>query len=187
MIGGRFVCVAALFGAMLPRGPLLGRRKWLMVPVVAACMWYPLALTIHWKHFDRRAAGMYRLMSKVPRGSSTLTLVLGNAGDVDADPQAVPYTQFHSYAQFFGGGYNPWALQTGFPMVAKKDKKLPAPTWKSPHTFRMDAHGIYYDYILTANEPIDYALFGPNDSYRAPLVGHDGAWRLYEVKKPREP
>ena len=129
---------------------------------------------------------MYRLMKQVPRGSSTLTLITGESNDPDADPQAVAYLQFHSYAQFYGGGFNPWALQTGFPMVSKKEKRLPSPAWKSPHSFRMDDHGIHYDYILTLNEIFDYTLFGPSDAPRAPLEGHDGAWRLYKVKVPRE-
>jgi hypothetical protein len=158
-----------------------------MIPVVIACVWYPITLTAHWRKFSRRAVPVAHLMRLVPRGSSTLTLVVGEYGDPDADGSAVPWVQFHSYAQFFGGGFNPWALQTGFPMVAKKDKRLPAPTWKSPHTFRMDEHGSHYDYILTMNEVLDYALFGPNDAGRAPLVAHEGGWRLYRVIKPGEP
>jgi hypothetical protein len=186
MVGGRFVAVSAMLGALLPRGPLTGKRRWLMLPVLALCVWYPLQLTYHWRRFDKRASGMRRLMTMVPRGSSTLTLVVGDYGDVDADPQAVPYIQFHSYAQLYGGGYNPWALSTGFPMVPKKDKKLPAPTWKQPHSFRMDDHGVYYDYVLTYSEPVDYALFNSSDQFRAPLVGKDGGWRLYQMMKNRE-
>jgi hypothetical protein len=190
MVGGRFVTVVAMWGALLPRGPLMektGRRRWLLVPLVAACIWYPLMLNKHWMRFDKRASGMRRLMSKVERGSSTLTLVMGDTNDPDADPQAVAWLQFHSYAQFYGGGYNPWALQTGFPMVAKKEMRKPAPTWKSPQTFRMDDHGIHYDYVLTLHEPMDHALFGPSDAHRARLVGKDGAWRLYQIFVPKEP
>jgi hypothetical protein len=187
MVGGRFVALMAMLGSLLPRGPIRGRRLWLMLPVMAGCIWYPLTCAHHWRRFSRRAAGMARLMSQVPRGSSTLTLEMGDTNDSDADPAAVAYLQFHSYAQFFGGGFNPWALQTGFPMVAKKEKRLPAPTWKAPHTFRMDEHGIHYDYILTLNEPMDHALFGPSDAHRAQIQGHDGNWRLYKVYVPREP
>jgi hypothetical protein len=187
MVGGRFVSIAALFAAILPRGPIEGKRKWLMVPVVLACVWYPLTLNKHWLRFNRRAIGIRRLMTLVPRGSSTLTLIVGDANDTDADPQAVPYLQFHSYAQLYGGGYNPWALSTGFPMVPKKDKKLPAPTWKQPYSFRMDEHGSYYDFVLTFNEPLDHALFGPVDAGRASLLAQDGAWRLYKVLKGQEP
>jgi hypothetical protein len=148
-------------------------------------VWYPLTLSWHWKRFSRRASGMARLMRKVPPGSSTLTLIAGDTNDPDADPQAVAWLQFHSYAQFYGGGFNPWALQTGFPMVAKKDKRLPSPTWKAPHTFRMDEHGVHYDYILTLHEVMDHGLFGPSDVPRAPLEGHDGDWRLYRVNVPK--
>jgi hypothetical protein len=187
MVGGRFVTLACMLGALLPRGPITGKRKWLMLPIVAACVWYPLTLTWHWRRFSRRAAPVARLMKLVPRGSSTLTLIAGDTNDPDADPQAVAWLQFHSYAQLYGGGFNPWALQTGFPMVAKKDKRLPAPTWKSPHTFRMDEHGVHYDYILTHNEVLDHALFGPSDAPRAPMQAKDGDWRLYKVQVPKEP
>jgi hypothetical protein len=183
MVGGRYASLAAILGALLPRGAITGRRRWLMLPVVAACVWYPLMLNKHWMRFDKRAAGVRHLMAKVPRGSSTLTLVVGDYTDLDADPQSVPWIQFHSYAQLYGGGFNPWALQTGFPMVAKKDKRLPAPTWKQPHSFRMDDHGLFYDYILTGFEPIDGALF--QGDHRAELIGHDGIWRLYHIVKPR--
>jgi hypothetical protein len=183
MVGGRFVSLAAMFAALLPRGVITGDRKLLMLPVVAACLWYPIALNWHWMRFDARAAGLRRLMVNVPRGSSTLTLVLGDYGDPDADPQAVPYVQFHSYAQFYGGGYDPWAPSTGFPMVARQDKKLPSPTWKRPRTFRMAEHGAHYDYVLTFAEPTDHNLFGASDIPRAPLIAKDGDWRLYQMLK----
>jgi hypothetical protein len=184
MVGGRFVSVAAMFGAILPHGPIKGGRKWLLLPVVAICLWYPLKLNEHWRRFDKRAAGMRRLMARVPRGSSTLTLILGDAGDSDADAQAVPYLQFHSYAQLLAGGFNPWSLQTGFPMVARREQRLPAPAWKQPRSFHLDEQGVYYDYILTQAESTDYMLFGPDDAGRAPLIGHDGNWRLYQIRKP---
>ena len=186
MVGGRFVSVAAMFAALLPRGAITGMRRWLLLPLVAACIWYPLALNRHWMRFDKRAAGLRQLMANVPRGSSTLTLIAGETNDPDADPQAVAFLQFHSYAQLYGGGFNPWALSTGFPMVPKKDKKLPAPTWKQPHTFRMDEHGIYYDYVLTFAEPLDHALFSASDAFRSPLLAKDGNWRLYQMLKNRD-
>jgi hypothetical protein len=187
MVGGRFVSVAAMLGALLPRGAITGRRRWLMLPVVAACIWYPLTLNKHWMRFSRRAAGLQKVMTHVPRGSSTLTLIAGETNDPDADPQAVAFLQFHSYAQLYGGGYNPWALSTGFPMVPKKDKKLPAPTWKQPHSFRMDEHGVFYDYVVTMGEATDHSLISGSDAARAPLIAKEGAWRLYEMLKPREP
>jgi hypothetical protein len=51
----------------------------------------------------------------------------------------------------------------------------------------MDEHGVHYDYILTHNEVLDHALFGPSDAPRAPMQAKDGDWRLYKVQVPKEP
>ncbi len=188
MIGGRFVAVTVLFLVLLPRGPIVGPgsglRGILLVGVVLVHVVYVNRLTKQWIEFDRRAASFRRLAKRIPRGSSTLTLTLGELTDPAIETQAVPYVQFHSYAQFFGGGFNPWALNTGFPMVQKPGTALPAPTWKQPHQFRFDVHGIYYDYVFVRGESRDHQIFGPNDAALAPMEGQDGDWRLYKVMEP---
>lgn len=184
MIGGRFFSVAALFGVLLPHGPLAGRRKLLLVPVIALALYYPYQLGKAWHRFDVRASSVRRLMANVARGSSTLTLVIGDGTDPDVDKQTVPYLQFHAYASLFGGGYDPWSLSTGFPMVPRPEAVKPAPVWKHPETFRFDVQGLHYDYILTRNETWDYSLFGPNDAGLAPLIQQDGDWRLYQIRHP---
>jgi hypothetical protein len=183
MIGGRFLTLVALYGAILPHGGVAGRRRLLLVPVILISVYYPLALSKKWIEFDRRAAGMRRLMRRVDRGSSTLTLIMGDGIDPSIDPNAVPYLQFHAYAQYLGGGFDPWALATGFPYIQKPGAALPAPRWKHPESFSFDQHGMSYDYILTKGEWIEHALFGPDDSGRAPLLAVDGEWRLYQVRK----
>src|SRR5207249_2251742 len=55
-IGGRFLAVTALFGALLPHGGIAGRRRLFFVPVILASIYYPIAMTRHWYAFDRRAA-----------------------------------------------------------------------------------------------------------------------------------
>ena len=181
MIGGRFITLVALFGALLPHGPIADKRRLLLVPVMLLSVYYPIALAKKWMQFDRRAAGFRRLMRRVERGSSTLTLVLGDGSDLAVDPAAVPYLQFHAYAQYLGGGFDPWALDTGFPTIHKPGTELPAPRWKHPESFTFDQHGVHYDYIITKGEWTDHATFGPDDSGRAPLVAQDGDWRLYSV------
>ena len=191
MIGGRFVSIAALFLVLLPRGPLVGRagggRVVLLLAAVVLHTVYVSELTVKWRQFDRRAEAVRRLMNLVPRGSSTLTLALNELSDPSVDPAAVPLVQFHAYPQFFAGGFDPWALNTGFPMVARPEAKLPAPRWKQPHQFRFDLHGIYYDFILTHGESFDHQLFGPDDAARAPMIEQDGDWRLYKVMEPSPP
>ena len=191
MIGGRFVSVAAILLALLPRGPLVGRgsgwRALVLVPVVAIHVLYSAGLARQWLEFDRRVASFRRLARRIPRGSSTLTLVIGELSDPSVEYQAVPYVQFHAYAQLFGGGFDPWALNTGFPMVARPEARLPAPRWKQPHDFRFDAHGVYYDFVLIRSESFDHQAFGPDGAGRAPLVGHEGDWRLYQIRDPIPP
>jgi hypothetical protein len=184
MIAGRFVSVAALWAILLPHGPIAGRRAWLVAAVAALAVYYPLKLAGAWKRFDGRAQQMARMMSHVPRGSSTLMLVVGDAADPDIDKQAQPYTQFHAYPQLLAGGFDPWFLSTGFPIVAKPDAALPAPIWKHPETFRLDVHGVRYDYVLTKSEVSDYSLLGPNEANTAPIVDAIGEWRLYRIKHP---
>jgi hypothetical protein len=179
--GGGFLTVVALFGALAVQGPIAGWRRWLLLPVALVALVYPLTLATKWVQFDRRAASFRRLMHLVERGSSTLTLVqLG--GDPGADKQAQPYLQFHAYAQMLAGGYDPWALDNGFPFTQRREASLPAPRWKHLETFSVGEHGVHYDYILTLSEMFDYSYHGPDDQGRAPLVGRDGDWRLYKVR-----
>lgn len=182
MIGGRFVSVAALFAVLLPHGPIAGRRKLILVPAIALALYYPHALGRAWHRFDQRASSVRRLMANVPRGASTLTLVVGDGTDPDVEKQTVPYLQFHAYAQLLGGGFDPWSLSTGFPMVTRGETALPAPVWKHPETFHLEVQGVHYDYLLTKNEAWDYSMFGPNDAGLAPLLQVDGEWRLYRIK-----
>jgi hypothetical protein len=184
MIGGRFVSVTALFAILMPHGPLSGRRKLLLVPAIALAVYYPLKLAKAWHKFDARAGQMRRLMAEVPRGSSTLVMIIGDATDPDIEKQTVPYLQFHAYAHYLAGGFDPWSLSTGFPIVQRQEAVKPAPVWKHPETFNLEVHGIAYDYILTKNETWDYSLFGPNDAGLAPLQDQEGDWRLYRIKHP---
>jgi hypothetical protein len=181
MIGGRFLTLICLLGALLPHGAIAGRRRLLLIPVLLISAYYPLTLAKKWREFDKRAASFRRLMRRVDRGSSTLVMVMGDGTDPSVDGSAVPYLQFHAYAQYLAGGYDPWALDTGFPYTKKPGTGLPAPRWKHPETFTFDQHGVHYDYILTKGEWADHALFGPDDAGRSPLIAVDGEWRLYAV------
>jgi hypothetical protein len=179
-VNARLPAVAALFGALLPRGAIAGRRRLLLVPALAASLLYPVLLARQFRAFNARAAGMGRLMDQVPRGSSTLVLMFPPNTDPALDPEVVPFTEFHSYAQLLGGGYNPFQVATGFPFQPVPGAQLPAPFWNRPQDFR-PTMAAGWDYILTRNERADGSLVGA----AARLLGHDGDFRLYAVGAPR--
>lgn len=181
MVSGRLMAVVALLGVLLPRGGLAGRRKLLLLPLVAVCIYYPLALARHWQRFNRRAQPFVEIIRKVPRGSSTITLMIGDNSDPDADGQSVPFIEFHAYSQLLAGGFDPWAEESGFPMAIKPGAQLPAPLWSNPAAFNIIAHGLGYDYVLTRGEPFDYSVIALR--HRAPLIATVGDWRLYRVIK----
>lgn len=178
-INPRIAALAALMGALLIRGTVTGRRRWLLVPALIASIAYPILLARQFRDFNTRCYGMERLMRNVPRGSSTLTLLVGGNDDPATDPEVVPFTQFHSYPQLLAGGYNPFQFNLGFPFKAVR--RLPAPPWTRPNEFNQATQGSLYDYVLTRNEPRDGQLFGAYAG-RVRMVGHDGAWRLYATK-----
>lgn len=186
-IGQRFVAVAAILFALLPRGALVGQRRIILLPVLLLAFFYPLRLAVHWRGFDRRAAAVRRLCAQIPRGKSTLTLIYGDGTDPDVDTAAVPYLMFHAYPQLWSGGFDAWGLQTGFPMARLPARALPAPIWKHPEKFDFDTQGCAWDYLLTKGEVSDGAILGRGDKDRALLLGHDGDWRLYRVKNPQVP
>jgi hypothetical protein len=140
-------------------------------------------MATHWVHYDDRAAAFRRLMQQVPRGSSTLVLVANEPKDPDADVAAAPYLGYHAYAQFLAGGFDPWALPNGFPFTVKPETILPAPAWRHFRELDFDRQGSHYDYIMTRGETRPHEIFGPDDSYRAPLVNGDGDFRLYKVRR----
>jgi hypothetical protein len=183
IINARFMTVVALFGAILPVGKIIGWRRWVLAPIIVIAVIYPISMAVHWVHYDRRAAAFRRLMGQVPRGSSTLVLISNEPTDVDADSTAAPYLGYHAYAQFLAGGYDPWALATGFPFTLKPDSALPAPEWRHFNEFNFEQQGSHYDYVMTRGETQPWAIFGPDDAYRAPLLASDGEFRLYQVRR----
>ncbi len=186
MIGGRFYVVIALFALLLPRGRFGGNRGFILALTFLLALYYPLKLAAAWKRFDGRASSVTRLMRHVQRGSSTLVLEVGDASDPDVGRESQPYTQFHAVAQLLAGGYDPWSLDIGFPMIPKPGVKLPAgPVWKHPESFDLERESQQFDFLLTRKEPRDYSLLaGPNDAGAAPLVDADGDWRLYRLHHP---
>ncbi len=161
-------------------GTIAGLRRLAVLPALLVVVLFPLFLARQYRDFNTRAAGMVEVLKKVPRGSSTLTLIRGSSDPAIAF-DAVPFTEFHSYVQLLTGGFNPFQLILGFPIAQRPDKQLPAPHWARPSEFHQAIHGSHYDYVLTYRESADGQLFG-DYAARVPLVTRVGDWRLYASK-----
>ena len=177
MINGRFVVAMALFAALTLRGPIAGRRRWWMAPVVAVNLAYCVALGAAFREFNRHAAGFDEVVAQIPRGKQVLTLILRPMGDSTVNVSA--FNQWPAYVQLRHGGYNFYNFADGFPLVYRKH--LPAPAWSHAEGFDWNAHGSAYDYFLTFREGWQYSpMERPLADGKIRLVAHAGEWRLYQ-------
>jgi hypothetical protein len=177
MINGRFVVAIALFASVMLRGPIVGRRRWLMAPVVVATAIYAIALCGAFREFNRHAAGFDEVVSQIPRGKQVLTLVLRPMGDSTVNVSA--FNQWPSYVQLRHGGYNFYNFAEGFPLRYRV--QLPAPPWSHTDQFDWRMHSAPYDYFLTFREGWEYSpMKQPLADGKVRLVAESGVWRLYE-------
>jgi len=180
MIASRFWSVAALFGALLPHGPIVGRRALLLVAVAVLAAWYPLRLGRAWARFDRRAASLRLVLAQLPRGSSTLTVRLGRQADPDLPATPDLWDHAHAWPQLVAGGVDPFGPANGVPLQALVPPlPLPQPAAVAPSLEQLAP----FDYLLTQSEPHAYSLFGPDGAQVCSVVAEVGDWRLYKLRK----
>ena len=183
-INPRMAAVAAVLGALLPRGPIKGKRRWFVIPALIASVLYSAGMQTRFREFNVRAAGFLHLMDRVPRGKNTLVLTYEQNLGPSLSKGLVFYL-FNSYAVVLKGGHTPYQYDFGFPVRPRPGAKLPAPGWPNrPYEFRQATMGAQWDYVITFMEPGDGQLFG-DFAGRVPLIGHDGDWRLYASKDVR--
>lgn len=173
--GARLIVPAALYSILLVRGPIEGRTRLALVPVLAVCVLYPIELGRRFAAFDGRLAGLVRLLERVPRGSSTLTLCFGDPRDPALDPQSTPWRAVHSYPQLLAGGFDPYQYRNGFPFRPIPERILPAPSWPEPFEITKETINAY-DFVLTRGERAD------GERVPARLIARDGAFRLYSTR-----
>jgi hypothetical protein len=177
MINGRFVPVAALFAALAIRGPILGWRRWLMVPVFAASLFYAVDLSRMVVAFNGRVDGFDTLVAQIPLHKNTLTLVLPPLNDPEVNDNC--YNQWPSYTQLRRGGYNFYNFNYGFPLRYRT--YLIAPPWSHAESFQFDSYGKDWDYFLTHNDGVQFDLFSePAKKGQVRLVAKHGPWALWE-------
>lgn len=176
MINGRFVPVAALFGALLIRGDFRGRRRWLFAPVVAAGLFYAIDVGRMIWVFNRHVDGFDQLVAKIPLHRATITLAFPPRNDPEINVDA--FNQWASYTQIQKGGYNFYNFNYGFPLRYKRFR--PAPLWNHPEMFQFETMGQWWDYFLTHNEGVVTSVF-PHlaEQGKVELVGEQGAWKLW--------
>ncbi len=177
MINGRFVVAIALFAALALRGPIAGRRRLWLVPVVVATLAYDVALCRAFREFNRHAAGFDEIVAEIPRGKQVLTLILRPMNDATVNVSA--FNQWPSYVQIRHGGYNFYNFAEGFPLLYRVH--LPAPAWSHTDQFDWDRQSGPYDYFLTFREGWEYApMKQPLADGKVRLVDARGVWRLYQ-------
>jgi hypothetical protein len=183
MINGRFVALFALFAPLLLRRPIEGGRRWLLLPVVAANLFYAGDLARMVVRFNRHVDGFDELVQQIPLHRATLTLVIPPLDDPDVNVNC--FNQWPSYTQIRRGGYNFYNFNYGFPLRYVRWK--PAPPWNNAASFQYDQMADAWDYFLTHNEA-EHPLFAPYEAQgRVRLVGARGPWKLWQRVGPPAP
>ncbi len=187
MINGRYVPLAALFFALTIRGPVLGWRRWLFAPVVAASLFYVVDIARMVVLFNRHIDGFDQLVAQIPLHKNTLTLIYPPLSDPQVNVNC--FNQWPSYTQLRRGGYNFYNFNYGFPLKYKM--YLPAPPWNHTEWFNFTGMASGWDYFLTHNEAVQgekYAPFAePLAQGKIRLVDARGSWRLYQKLADPDP
>jgi hypothetical protein len=138
---------------LLPRRPLVGAQRIILIPVIAASVYLPLKLGKLYRDFSRRNSGFLRLAHEVPRGSRSVVLIAGmrySRESIDlATDGAAPGAVFWHWGGWplaLNGGYVPYILEkTPFVRV---DKQLTAP--KQPVSDRVPLRQLpHFDFYFT--------------------------------------
>lgn len=175
----RFVVFVVLFLVACVAGEVHGRRRWAMIPALAVALAFPLVMLRAYRHFDARARGFATLLERVPRGASTLTLMLGPVDEPLLAPELEPFRAMPNYTTALNGGFAPYRFAIGLPYIDKPGTALPVPwAWK-PRMFRQWVHGRFWDYVISDGEARDGELFA--DEPMA-MIARAGEWRLYKTR-----
>lgn len=178
-VAARFWPVCALLLALVPHGPVDGRRRLWLLPVAVLGILYSISIGRAALPLERPVAGARRLSAHLEHGKSTLT-VLPESEKVARTDDPVPFGprirfrgQAHAFPVLAAGGYDP-DLPIAFPL--RRTSVIPTPAVRSA----LDPDTLGYDYLLTLDERFPYEHLGPNAAALFPLAAADGNWRLYE-------
>jgi hypothetical protein len=185
MVNIRFVGLAALFAAFLPRGPIEGARALLLGAAVAFSLMLPVRMKRAWSDYSERVEAIVRLIQATPTGSNTLLLFAPGPGRTFTDPDLMPemavWREIYNLPLVYRGGFSPYLYEDGFPV--KQIASLAAPLVESAHVHpsplqtHFDAPSMAkgWDYFLVRKDEAELVL--PPDGVVRELI--DGEWSLW--------
>jgi hypothetical protein len=185
MINVRFVMPAACVALFLPRGPIRGRRAWLLGAAIAVMLLLPGRMARHYLNFSRRAVPVIKLIQATPLGSNTLMLHAPpprSFDDATVAPGMATWRELYNYPLVYRGGFDPYMYDDGFPI--KRIRALPAPKVeraaeqvRSPGETQFDPQTMMqdWDYFIV---PIEYLNAMPPDGVKS--IATSGRWTLFQ-------
>lgn len=172
-----------LLGLLICPAPDWSRWRWVLLTPVAAT-----AIALHVGVFQQSRA--YRdyvspyldIIAAIEPNSRLLPLDLDDARFKGTRFPSVG--QLHGYAAAMTSSYDGHLFDyPTHPLLYRRDRILPHPSWFKPAEFEMTKHGVYYDYIIVHPLDLDPIAKNPGARARVDLVREAGAWRLYRVKE----
>ena len=177
----RFATMACAFAALLIRGPIVGWRRYLLVPVAISGLGFAIDTTHHFRQAARFAEGFDELAELPGHGTRVLMLLSGARHDPEVRQN---YLQcYYEMYQVYHGGYMPWNFDGGFPISYRV--RYPAPNWRMMD-FDWNKHARYYDYLFVfEGSGGDPRHFFAGHEQQVELAGQRGKWTLWRRKEAR--
>ncbi len=176
--------------------PDLPRQGWLKAPFVAA-----MALGVvpfgqiaieHHGALDRATRDFTAIIERIPQAPKLCYLIFDHSGSAAVHP---PFIHLPAYVQATRGGWLSFHFATwgAAPAVYRpRDEPgavVPPPTplrWEwTPHRFRLERHGAFFDWFLVRRRSAPDRLFAADPSIER--VAHEGTWWLYRRKEAGSP
>jgi hypothetical protein len=181
VVASRFALFVALLGALLPHGPLVGRRALLLVaPIVLVAVVYPVRLARAWQPASARIAALRSLLRRVPRGEATFVHHATAPVDAALPPALEPLRHAHAYVLLDVGGDDPEAAEAGFPLHRRADAPPRPPSVLGAST--IEAVRKSYRWVVARGERAVGESFGPDSAAVAEFIAEAGEWRLYRMR-----
>jgi len=183
-----YIAIAILPG--LPRS--LTVRAPLITALAIAAFAYGRFVAQSYAAFDAQTADFRKVAQRLPRAPKLLYLVFDHAGSTRG---TTPFIHLPAYVQAEHGGHLSFNFVAwgAAPMVfrSRRDERavVPPPVplrWEwTPHLFKVQEHGAFFDWFMVrAGRPPD-ALFA--DDAEIQRVDHAGKWWLYKRIRKQAP